>query len=58
MHPKKQRGGKRPGAGRKPIADPKTQISVYIARSTIERYGGATEIKKVIYNLLKHENEL
>lgn len=53
MDNKKSRGGKRSGAGRKPIADKKLQITLYIKQSTIERNGGITESKKILLNALK-----
>lgn len=57
MHSKKQRGGKRAGAGRKPLENKKLQLSLYIERTTIDRYGGITQTRKVLENFLKHEND-
>lgn len=53
MDNKKSRGGKRAGAGRKPITDKKRQITLYIKQSTIELNGGITQVKKTLLNALK-----
>lgn len=57
MDSEKRRGGKRQNSGRKPVQDKKLQISLYIERSTIDRYGGITQTRKVLENFLKHEND-
>jgi len=49
----KTRGGARPNAGRKPVQDKKTQISIYIRSSKIDLNGGPEKIKEKIYKLLK-----
>jgi len=33
----KQRGGKRTGAGRKPIPDKKVQLTIYVLNSQVEK---------------------
>jgi hypothetical protein len=35
----KQKGGKRPGAGRKPVTDKKIQLTIYVLTSQLEKLG-------------------
>jgi len=35
----KNRGGKRTGAGRKPVSDKKIQITIYVLASRVEKLG-------------------
>jgi hypothetical protein len=35
----KQKGGKRPGAGRKPILDKKVQMTIYVKTYQVEKLG-------------------
>ena len=42
----KHRGGKRKGAGRKPIKDKKIAVTIYVRPSEIERLGGIVAFKK------------
>lgn len=37
---KQTQGGARPGAGRKPIDDPKKQLTIYVRKSAIKAVGG------------------
>lgn len=46
-------GGKRHNSGRKPIADKKQTVTVYILTSVIEKAGGIDKLKELIYNNLK-----
>lgn len=46
---KKQKGGIRPGAGRKPSGKTKTPITVYIDNSIIEGMGGLAKAREQIY---------
>ena len=41
-------GGKRKTSGRKPVADKKVQVSLYIRQSEIEKFGGLDEVKKAL----------
>lgn len=42
----KKHGGKRQGSGRKPVADKKQAVFLYIQKSVIEKNGGTTELKR------------
>lgn len=50
----KKQGGKRKGAGRKPIKDKKVQISLYIRGSELKLLGGKEKVKTIINNELEH----
>lgn len=50
---KKNRGGARPGAGRKPDADPKYRLQIRVEQSIIDDNGGVTEAETEAYNFLK-----
>ena len=43
------RGGKRKGAGRKPVKDKKLPITTFIETSKIESVGGEEAVKELIY---------
>lgn len=47
--PKKKelRGGPRPGSGRKPSADPKKGIWIYVPSSQVEKVGGIEPAKRI-----------
>jgi len=47
-----KRGGKRSNAGRKPVLDKKIQISIYIERTIIDKFGGPQAIKKELTNFI------
>lgn len=49
----KKHGGKRKGAGRKKLADPKRAVTLYIHQSEINKSGGVEFLKQRIYTLLK-----
>lgn len=40
-------GGRRRGAGRKPLADPKVPVTVYAAKSEVFQVGGLFEAKGI-----------
>jgi hypothetical protein len=44
---KKQIGGARAKAGRKPIEDKKVPLTIYVRQSVIERVGGKDEAKQI-----------
>ena len=46
-------GGARKGAGRKPAADPKITISIYVETSIVNAMGGVEELKEACYSFLK-----
>lgn len=57
MAEKKKRqthGGPRKGSGRKPVADPKIMVSLYIETSIINAMGGIEEIREACYQFLKN----
>lgn len=56
MDNKKSRGGKRAGSGRKPLADKKYQLSLYIEKSKIDKHGGIYQIKTVLYNFINEDS--
>lgn len=45
---KKSKGGKRPGAGRKPTNDPREQIPMYVRKTDIAKFGGKPELKEAL----------
>jgi hypothetical protein len=47
---KKQSGGKRKNAGRKPVLDKKVQVCLYVETSKIDKFGGIDEFKSKLYN--------
>lgn len=53
---KKQHGGKRPNAGRKPIDDPKIQLAVYINSSFVEKVGGTEEARLIAAKAIEKES--
>lgn len=55
MAQKKQHGGKREGAGRKPADDPKLQLSIYVKTSTVMAAGGEEAAKTVAFNAIVKE---
>ena len=50
---KKQHGGKRKRAGRKPVADPKQAVTIYVEQSIIDANNGMEEVKSECYSFLK-----
>ena len=46
-------GGKRPGAGRKPIKDKKKQIHISLRESEIEKLGGKEVVKNRVTKMIK-----
>lgn len=49
---KETRGGARPNSGRKPIADKKMQLFVYVRQSKIDLHGGADKLKQKLHKLI------
>lgn len=49
MENKKQVGGKRRGAGRKPVLSKKVQISLYVEGSKILKFGNEEKYKEFLY---------
>lgn len=52
MEQLKQMGGKRRGAGRKPIMDKKKQYSFYIAWAEVVKFGGEEKFKKSVSDFI------
>ena len=52
-----KRGGKRIGAGRKPIAEKKVAITIYVKGSTILNIGSIETTKEYIYGNLENYSE-
>lgn len=50
---KRTHGGPRKGSGRKPVADPKVMVALYVETSTINEMGGIEELRKACYEFLK-----
>jgi hypothetical protein len=52
---KNQHGGKRKNAGRKPVDDPKVQLSIYVNNSAVEGAGGPDAAKIVAIKAIEKE---
>lgn len=50
-------GGPRKGAGRKPVADKKVAVTLYIQDSIVQSYGGLEPFREYCYQLLASKNE-
>lgn len=57
MKKEKTHGGARKGAGRKPAADPKVGITLYLEKSIVESLGGVEAIRSDCYFYLKSKSE-
>lgn len=53
-----KRGGKREGAGRKPLDNPKKLVSLYIEKTKIFAMGGEEKLKKRIYDFIVSETKV
>lgn len=53
MKKEKTHGGARKGAGRKPTADPKIGVTLYIEESAVKTLGGIDAIRNECYDFLK-----
>jgi hypothetical protein len=49
----KSKGGTRSGAGRKPSADPKQPITIFVKTSIIDAYGGKEAVRLFCYNAIE-----
>ena len=47
MKNKSTHGGRRKNSGRKPVADKKQAVTVYVPQSTIIKLGGAQSVKNL-----------
>ena len=50
---RKNNGGARKGAGRKPIEDPKVQLNIRPQKSLIEKLGGKRKCETIALELLQ-----
>lgn len=55
---KQKKGGERSGAGRKPTADPKIPITLYIRKSKVELHGGKNELGRKMLDELGLNDDL
>lgn len=53
MKKEKTHGGARKGAGRKPTADPKVGVTLYIEESILNKLGGVEAIREYCYQFLR-----
>jgi hypothetical protein len=51
----KQKGGVRENSGRRKSPDPKESITVYIAKSIIQKNGGKVELRSRIYQTVEND---
>lgn len=54
-----KKGGKRNGAGRKPVDNPKEQVTLYVPKKSIWLFGNKDKLKTALYDFIdtKHEDE-
>ena len=52
MENKKQIGGKRRGAGRKPVLSKKKQISLYVEGAKVVKFGSEEKMKAHLYDII------
>ena len=52
MENKKQLGGKRKGAGRKPVLNKKKQISLYVEGNKVIKFGSEEKMKEHLYTII------
>lgn len=52
MENKKQLGGKRKGAGRKPVLSKKKQVSLYVEGVKIIKFGNEEKLKEEVYRFI------
>lgn len=50
---KRTHGGPRLGSGRKPVADKKIMVPLYIETSIVNALGGIEELRTICYNFLR-----
>ena len=53
MENKKQLGGKRKGAGRKPVLNKKKQISLYVEGNKVIKFGSEEKMKEHLYSIIE-----
>jgi hypothetical protein len=53
-----QHGGKRKNAGRKPVSDPKKQVTVYPHSSEVENVGGVEAAKEIAIKAIQRKAKI
>lgn len=53
MEKKENRGGARANCGRKPIADKKKAVTIFIPESKILKHGGSASLKEKLTKFIK-----
>jgi hypothetical protein len=43
-----KKGGKRAGAGRKPVDNPKVQVTIYVEQAHVNNFGGIARLKEAL----------
>jgi len=56
MEEKKQYGGARKGAGRKPTDNPKEMIYLYVAKKDIWTFGNKEKLREAVYGFIANKN--
>jgi hypothetical protein len=51
---RKNNGGLRSNSGRKPSADPKQRLTIWIEKSIIDKFGGLDNCKEICIETLKN----
>ena len=57
MAKKPKHGGARIGAGRKPVADPKVSITIYVEKSIVDANGDIEAVRELCYEFLKKRGQ-
>lgn len=57
MAKRQGRGGARTGSGRKPAADPKIAVTIYVEGSIISAMGGIDGVREECYAFLKSKSK-
>lgn len=58
MEENKKRGGKRQGAGRKKVIDPKIPVTIYVEKSAIEDYGSEEQFKAYLGDFISNKEKI
>lgn len=58
MNEKSKKGGRRPGAGRKPTNNPKIGVTFYVAESKIKEFGGLANLKFSVETFIETEGKM
>lgn len=58
MEENKKRGGKRQGAGRKKVTDPKIPVTIYVEKSAIEGFGSEEQFKEYLGDFISNKGKI